>query len=497
VNGVGEPTTGKRQSLWELLSSVHQTFRSLRLHHNLFSLASYMTSGRLLLAVAIALGVELRFRRLDLVSMSIDEGFTWAAAGQQVSRLLQLQPILDTGKLPLYDLLLHYWMHVFGDSLRSMRGFSATISTISILLIFALVREVYRTLAEDASETGELAGGFGALLFATNVAILDSARTARMYPLMMAAELSQMLLFLRAQRCGRVLDYMLTAVFLALAIAANFTAAFILVGEAFWLAFLFVTRPRGLQRDDVHVAGPALSLVAGLVLLSPWRRAAKCLLREGVRHRDFGWIPYQPPLHWSYEVLRGSAATEWLFGLLLALSIFAIWRGKSRAPLVVIFMAAAAVGPSAAVAMASLFGVPMMVDRYVLSAIVAFLGLAAIGAASLESRLEKMIIFICILWSARAVVPPSVDWRQAAAIACAASSVRTRIGVVPVCALDVVRYHLPPARRPRAVGLRSGCGDPRILIVSPGSVSPRLMSSLKACYPRLLGRPALLEVRSG
>ncbi|MBV8775344.1 MAG: glycosyltransferase family 39 protein, partial [Deltaproteobacteria bacterium] len=356
-------------------------------------MTSYITSGGLLLSVAMAVGIALRFYRLDLVSMSIDEGFTWAAASQPVSRLLQLQPMLDTGKLAFYDLLLHYWMCVFGDSLRSMRGFSATISTISIPLIFAVVQELYETLAEDASAAGELAGGFAALLFATNVAIVGSARTARMYPLMMAAELAEIFFFLRAQRCGRVSDYMLTALFLALAIAANFTAAFILVGETFWLAFLLAKRVKGLARADLHLAGPALSLLAGLALLLPWRRAAKCLLQEGVRHRDFGWISYQPPIHWSYEVLRASAGTGWLFDLLLALTTFAIWRCRRRAPLAATFMATAAAGPFAAVSVASLLGVPMMVDRYVLIAIVAILVLAAIGAASFESRLGQTIIF--------------------------------------------------------------------------------------------------------
>ena len=459
-------------------------------------LGCQVSAGRVVLTLAVLIGMVLRFHRLDDVSMTGDEGFVWAAAAQSVSRLLQLQPMLDSGKLAFYDLLLHYWIAIFGDSLRSMRGLSAAIDTFSILLMFALVRELYQAFADQAVKTGELAGGFAALLFATNLAIVQSGRTARMYSLMTAAELGEMFFFVRAQRRGRMSDNILTALFLALAIAANFTAAFILVSQACWLAYLLIAKSKRLPGAALNAAGPALSLLGGLALLLPWRRAARSLLREGMRNRDFGWIPYQPPIHWSYEVLRASTGNEWLFTLLLALAAFAIWRHRNKTRLVPMFIAAAMVGPFAGVAMASLVGVPMMVDRYVLIAVVAFLGLAAMGAASFESKFARIVILSLIVWSAKAVKPPSVDWRRAAAIASAASFANAKIGVVPVFAVDVVRYHLPPERRFSAVGLKSQCGDPHLLIVSPGSISQPFMSALKACYPRLLGRDEFLEIRS-
>lgn len=138
----------------------------------------------------------------------------------------------------------------------------------------------------------------------------------------------------------------------------------------------------------------------------------------------------------------------------------------------------------------------MMVDRYALIAVVAFLGVAAIGAASFDTKLAPIVILSFLLFSVKMVKPPSVDWRQAASIASEASVGNANIGVVPVFAVDVVRYHLPPDRRPLAVGLKSQCGNPRILIVSPGSIAPPFLSMLKACYPRLLGRDQFLEVRS-
>jgi mannosyltransferase len=464
-------------------------------------LTSHVTVARMLLVVAIAAGTAVRFYRLDAVSMTADEGAAWAAAAEPVNRLLQLQPQLDSGKLALYDLLLHYWIGIFGDSLRSMRSLSAAIGTVSILLIFAVMRELYRVFADQQWKTGELAGGFAALMFATNVALVQSARTARMYPLMTAAELAQILFFVRAQRHGGVFNYILTAVFLALAIAANFTAVFLVGAESIWVGYLLLARWRRWPGVRLRIAGPALSLGAGFALLLPFAPAALAASRVAVRVGALDWIRYQSPLSWSYDVLRNDAGNKSLFRLFLVLAAFGIWRHRSEAPLAPIFMAAAMAGPFAAVALLGLFGRPMMVERYVLLALIAFLALAATGAAAIGSKLGRILVFLLIVWlSVRAFRHSSgfwVDWKTAVAIACAGSSGQAVIGVVPSYAVSVVRYNLPPERRPLALGLDSQCGNSQILIVNPGGLlSQRSMSELNACYPHLLGRATRVEVRA-
>ncbi|MBV8361391.1 MAG: hypothetical protein JO189_26155 [Deltaproteobacteria bacterium] len=464
-------------------------------------MSSHVTAGRSLLAVAVLAGIALRFYRPDAASMTADEGAAWAAAAEPVRRLLQLQPQLDAGKLAIYDLLLHYWIEMFGDSLRSMRGLSSAIDIVSILLMFVVVRELYRVFADGELQTGELAGGFAALMFATNVAVVQSARTARMYPLMTAAELAQLFFFVRAQRHGGLLNCISAAVFLALAIAANFTAVFLLVGESLWIAYLFVARWKRWPGERLRAAGPALSLTAGIALLLPFAPAAVAVSRAAIADGALDWIRYQPPLAWSYDLLRGDTGNRSLFRLFLALAAFGLWRHWSWAPLIPMFMAVAAAGPFVAVAMLSLFGRPMMVDRYVLLALIAFLGLAATGAATFESIPGRLLVFVVIVWlSVRALGHSSgfwIDWKRAVAIACAESPANAGISVVPSYAVNVVRYHLPPERRLLAVGVDSRCGDSRILIVSPGRpIGPAQIAELKACYPRLLGQATRVEVRS-
>jgi len=454
-----------------------------------------------MLAIAIAFGMALRFDRLDAVSMTADEGAAWAAAAQPVSRLLQLQPHFDSGKLALYDLLLHYWIRIFGDSLRSMRGLSAAFGTISIVLMFVVLGELYGAFAEGYSNTWNVAGGFGALLFATNLAIVQSERTARMYPLVTAAELAQIFFFVRAQHCRGVLNCILAAVFLALAIAANFTAMFLLVGEGVWIGYLLLARWRHWPGVQLQIAAPALSLALGVGLLLPFAPAALAASQAAIRGGALDWIRYQPPLGWFYHVLRDDTGNKSLFRLFLAFGAIGIWRHWSKAPLVQMFLVAAIVGPFAAVATLSLLRRPMMVDRYVSLALIAFLGLAATGAAALRSKTVRVLAFLLIVWlSARALKHSSgfwVDWKKAAAIACAMSSADARIGVVPQYAVNVVRYHLPAERRPLAFGLDSRCGNSQILILSPGHLIPSAyISELNACYPRLLGQATRVEVRA-
>jgi mannosyltransferase len=490
----------KRLGGWWRTQGRTQLVRSSLAHLPLW-LSSDVIAGRVLLAVSVAAGIALRFYRLDAISMTADEGAAWAAAVEPVRSLLRLQPQLDAGKLAVYDLLLHYWIAAFGDSLRALRSLSAVIDTISIGLMFIVVRELYRAFAPRELTTGELAGGFAAFLFATSVALVQSARTARMYPLMTAAELAQIFFFVRAQRRGGLMNCILTACSLALAIAANFTAVFLLAGEGLWLAYLLAARWKNWSGRGLQIAAPALSLAAGLVLLLPFAPAAVAVARTAVADGALNWIRYQPPWSWAYDILRNGAGNKSLFRLLLALAAFGLWRNRNTALLAPMFLVAAAIGPFAAVAIMSLLGRPMMVERYVLLALIAFLGLAATGAAAFESAPRRIVVFLLLAClSVRALRHWSgfwVDWQKAAAIAYAGAPANAAIGVVPGYAVYAVRYNLPPEQRLRAMEVDSQCGGSQILIVSPGRpLTAARLSILRACYPRLLGRATRVEVRA-
>jgi hypothetical protein len=249
------------------------------------------------------------------------------------------------------------------------------------------------------------------------------------------------------------------------------------------------------------LAAPALSLIGGIALLLPFASEAIAVSRAAIAGGTLDWIRYQPPLDWFYAVLRDDASNKSLFRLFLALTAFGLWRHLNRAPLVPMFMASVGSGPFLAVAMLSLFGRPMMVDRYVLLALIAFLGLAAIGAAALKSTLGRVLILLLMVsLSARALRRSSffwVDWKAAAALASAGAPANAPIEVVPAYAVNVTRYYLSPSRRSLATGVNFQCGSARILIISPANPVPAAyISELNGCYPRLLGRATRVEVRT-
>src|SRR5206468_6347899 len=100
-----------------------------------------------LLTAAVFLGAHYRFHRLARSDMSGDEGASWAAASApSAEQVAKLERQLDPGKLALYDLILHEWIGVFGDSLFAMRALSAALGTVAIVLVFIAVREVCLTL---------------------------------------------------------------------------------------------------------------------------------------------------------------------------------------------------------------------------------------------------------------------------------------------------------------------------------------------------------------
>lgn len=201
-----------------------------------------------LLVVAVLFGAHYRFHRLDRWDMDGDEGAAWAAA--VAPNLWEVTSIFSQveygGKLPLYDIVLHEWVRVFGDSLFAMRTMSAALGTIAIILLFFAVREVYRTLGGEASaEAGEMAGAFAALIFAVNLTLVISSRTAREFPLLIVAELLQTIFFMRAQRRGVFDDYMGLAVFTAMMLPINYSASFLLLAEALWLSCVLAAKWAG------------------------------------------------------------------------------------------------------------------------------------------------------------------------------------------------------------------------------------------------------------
>lgn len=456
-----------------------------------------------LLALALVLGAILRFQQLPTADLNADEGASWAAASAPgVNEVVAMEHQLDPGKLPLYDLLLHGWIRVFGDGVTAMRGMSALLGTIAIVLVFAAVREVCRSLGGEAgAAVGDLTGGFAALIYAINFIMVTSDRTLRMYPLAMSAELLQIFFLVRSQRRGGWLNYAGAAIFTATMIAANFTACFLLLAEGLWFVCLLAAKALGARTEDLAIFRPGAALTAGVALLAPLLPAAFASSRQAVAMGALDWIKMRP-ISWPYQVLSSAASSRVLFWSFAVLAGFGVWRQWRSARLASGFFAAWTAGPILGLMAVTYLIRPLEFPRYALIAFVGMFALAAFGAAALRAgvvhlALAAALVGLSLPRTHHAIKHPhEADWREATEIAARQTAPDEPIAVFPAYCENVVRYYLSPDRRATARG-ENACGSPRVLILSGREIMGRdRIAAMEKCYPRVVARLSLVEVRT-
>jgi mannosyltransferase len=456
-----------------------------------------------LLALALVLGATLRFQHLGLTDLSADEGASWAAASAPgVSAVVATEHQLDPGKLPLYDVMLHGWVRLFGDSVPAMRAMSAALGTIAIVLVFAAVREVCRSLGgQSGAAIGDLAGAFAALAYAVNFMMVASDRTARMYPVAMNAELAQIFFLVRAQRRGGWLNYAGAAIFTAALVAANFTASFLLLAEGLWFGCLLVAKVRRSPVEGLAIFRPGLAIAAGVALLGPLLPWVFASSHQAVAMGAISWIK-MGSIAWPYQVLRNAAGARILFRSFVVLAAFGIWRHWHTARLASGFFLVWTAGPILGLTAVSYLVHPLEFPRYALIAFVGMFALAAFGAASLRPAAVHLALAAALvgvsLGRTRHVIehPYEAAWREATESAAAEAAPGEPIAVFPQYCDKVVRYYLSPERRSAVRGVNE-CGAPRVLIMSGRHLLPAdQIAAMEKCYPRVVRRLQLVEVRA-
>ena len=458
----------------------------------------------LLLVVATIAGTHLRFYRLTRLDMNGDEGASWAAAfAPTMNQVVKTEERLDPGKLAFYDLLLHEWISAFGDSAFAMRAMSASLGTIAIVLVFVCVREICRSLADEPMlAVAELSGGFAALLYATNLEIVTQDRIVRMYPLLMCAELLQITFFVRVQRRGGMSNCFGTAIFTAAMVATNFVAALLLAAEAVWLGWLVLEARWDVQSRRLAVLLPGCSVVAGIAILLPWLPRAVAQSQVAMRKGAINWLKIQP-VYWPYTMLRDSTGDYRLFWMFVLLCVFGVWRQGRGARRASEFLGMWTIGPFMAVMAITYLIHPLEFPRYVLIALVGMFGFTAFGAASVRSATLRVVFAIALAYLSAGPVRDRIDhsseaaWHDATILAERETTPGEQVAVFPSWLKNVVRFYMPLERRSDAVGMLSEkCSSAPVMILSGrGVISDQQFVAAQACYPRLIARLRMVEVR--
>jgi hypothetical protein len=459
-----------------------------------------------LLAVAIAVGGQLRFAHLANLELSADEGASWAAASAPtLGQVIRAQTRLNPGELGLHDAALHLWMGLGGDSLGAMRALSATLGTLAILLVFMVVREVLALeLLGDAagSAPGEPAGSdtdliaaLAAVIFAVNLITIKYSREARMYPLALALVLGQVWFFARALRCGATRDYAGAAFLTALAVAATFTASLVLVPEGLYLAMVLAAAP---SRNWRGAAAVGAALGVGLLLTAPFVLIAIHVRGSAPNPRTWEWIPRPAP--GAPIALFNKATGTYAFPLLAILAASGVRRQWDRRRTALTFLLLWMFAPPVALTIVSYLIQPAFVERYLIASFVPFFILAAIGLlelkpAALRPGAVALVVALALAhvaaWDRK---PHGVPFAAAAAAATTGLAPADTIGIAPRYAASVIRYDLRDARPARTIVAADALPAPAVVIIAD-TFDPAVTADLVRRYPRPLARFDGLVVR--
>ncbi len=428
--------------------------------------------------------------------MSPDEGASWAAASAPTANeVIARQPALNPGELPIHDLMLHGWIALFGSSMAAMRAMSAAFGVLSISLVYIVVIELFApgSEKESALTVGDigLLAGLAALVFAVNLVTIKYSREARMYPLMLAAILAQVAMFLRALRVGGLANYAAVVVLTAIAIASNFAAVLIPATEGFWL--LNIVARAGWRPDHAPARRAwtlAIVLAAGGLILVPKLFSS---LHAAAAGNVGSWR--KPPAWYEPFALFNKATGSFAFPFLAALAIWGVvygWRRGTRDAIAfaLLWMWASPV----MMVVASYTIAPVFVERYALSCFVPFFILAAVGIFELPGHFVRVgALVLAVAFSVGHIVsydrkPHDAQYREAIAAADSALKPGEVMTVVPSYAIQVLRYYLPADQLNRTVRFDPSAQPAAVLILGDQNLAPGAAQSYRKEYPNVVAR---------
>ncbi|MGH7925756.1 MAG: glycosyltransferase family 39 protein [Candidatus Binatus sp.] len=138
-------------------------------------------------AIFVAAGFVYSFH-LGTDALGASEAYSaWAAAKPGVGAIVRTPVLHDPGKQVFYYIVLHYYARIFGLSELSLRSMSVIFSLLALALVYALGRE----MLDDNTALA------AAAIWAFNPFAVAFARTARMYPMLIAIALAQLLMLWR------------------------------------------------------------------------------------------------------------------------------------------------------------------------------------------------------------------------------------------------------------------------------------------------------------
>jgi len=204
----------------------------------------------------IAVSLALRFAFITRYEIWLDEAYCFAVASRPVCGILAALR-LDNGP-PLYYILLHFWMRLFGESALALRSLSALFSAGAVAVVLFWRTPWFTRPARTAA---------GFILAVTPLA-LYYAQEARMYSPVLFFCLLSVVFLERGLRAGGTRNWCLFALLTAVSLYMSYVAIFLVpLGYVAALAAAFgENRRAALRRFGALLCAHA----AAAALFLPW-----------------------------------------------------------------------------------------------------------------------------------------------------------------------------------------------------------------------------------
>ncbi len=300
---------------------------------------------RLLIILLLIMGIFFRFVNIDHKIYWTDEVYTSLrisgytekeflqnlAKGQAITqkelhsyqKLNANKTIFDTVKglaleepqmTPLYFILIRLWAQLFGDSIATIRSFSALINLLSIPLVYWLCVELF-----ESSLVGWVALG----LFSVSPLQIVYAQEARPYSLFVATILLSHIALLRSLRLKTQKSYGFYALTVVLGLYSHLLFAFVALGHGIYV--LLTEKLRWTRTVKKYILASAIAVLG----FAPWIVVLICDSKSVI-----GKLSWQ-----SFELSPFDALKHWIFNICRVFFDVGLYRNYSRTYLMFFFPA--------------------------------------------------------------------------------------------------------------------------------------------------------------
>jgi len=346
----------------------------------------------ILLFIIVLSGAFLRIYDLDTESLWLDEGISILWGNMSPSHVVE-QAALDVHP-PLYFLILHYWITLFGDSAFSVRLLSAIIGIISLFMIFRIGSSLF----------GSEAGLLSALIMAISEFHIWYSQDARPYSLLVLMSLLSVYTFIQLHRRRTRRDSIGYIISSSLLIYTHYFGFFIVIAQNIFSCTLFF-----LKKERIALDITRWFRLQGLLLIPylPWSGTVlKQLLKISREATDnVSWIAV-PSFHTLRDSLKIFAGSYELMYLYLTFAVLALAGYKkkhgsqegcfSNATSLYLLMLWFTI-PIILPGIISFIFKPIYETRYAIAASLAFYIITAQGIHRIRNRFFKSVIVVLII----------------------------------------------------------------------------------------------------